>query len=133
MHCLEIKNFGDHGVNSVNVRVPICSPMQMQIAYWQTSGRTSIHVGRFTASTSKAGMLPQNLRELCADFCTQHVTSPQKLTSPSCTSMAQIKYSVKHQSDISVIQSRNFNFESEPLIIEQTVIPSLCVIQCLKA
>jgi hypothetical protein len=75
-HCLEIKNFGDHGVNFVNLRVSICPIMKIQTAYWQTNGRINIRTGRFTALTSKMGTLPQNLRELCVDFGTQHATSP---------------------------------------------------------
>jgi hypothetical protein len=50
---LEIKNSGERGLNFVNLRVHIYSPMTMHIAYGCNSGGgTNIHIGRFAASSS---------------------------------------------------------------------------------
>jgi hypothetical protein len=125
---LEIKNFGDHVLNFVIPEVPICSQIKCQNAYWLTNGRTNICNGWFPASTSEAGMemSPRNHEELCADCWTLQAQISQKLTYPSHATMFQINYTLKHQSRISMIWSRNFHCESQTAITEQTITTSFC-------
>jgi hypothetical protein len=68
-----IKNFGERGLSFVKTEILVFSPMECQIAYWQTNGRTNIRLGSFAYSISEARreMTPRDLAGSCVLTCGQ--------------------------------------------------------------